>query len=144
MTSVFWEGAKEFQRAMDETIAKQAAAAREALALSAHEVEKQVKQQLTTTSHAKGEPTPSAPGEPPSLVSGKLRQSVTVDGPKTVGPNSWEAKVGPTMIYGRIQELGGDTGRGGATHLPPRPYVMPGLQAAKDFMVEAFRKAWKW
>jgi phage gpG-like protein len=144
VTSVFWEGAKEFQRAMDETIAKQAAAAREALALSAHEVERQAKEELSIGSHAKGEPTTSPPGEPPDLVGGKLRQSVTVKGPTPAGKNSWEAQIGPTMIYGRIQELGGDTGRDGMTYLPPRPYMTPALQAAKDFMAAAFRKAWKW
>lgn len=144
MTEVFWQGAKEFQRALDGAVAKQAAASRAALALCAHEVEKQAKRQLTTSSHAKGTPTPSAPGEPPSLVTGKLRQGVNVDGPKQVGPNSWEAQVGPTTVYGRIQELGGNTGRGHTTHLPPRPYMAPALLKAKDFMVETFRKAWSW
>jgi phage gpG-like protein len=144
VTEVFWQGAKEFQRAMDEAIAKQAAAAREALILSAHEVERQAKAELSLGSHAKGEPTTSPPGEPPDLVSGKLRQSITVKGPTAVGANSWEAQVGPTMVYGRIQELGGDTGRDGATYLPPRPYMMPALNAAKDFMIAAFKKAWSW
>lgn len=142
MTEVFWQGAKEFQRAMDTVIAKQAAASRDALTLSAHEIEKQAKQQLSLGSHAKGEPTSSSPGEPPSLVTGKLRQSISVNGPKPVGANSWEAKVGPTIVYGRIQELGGDTWNGGV--LPPRPYMKPALQAAKQFMQDAFRKAWSW
>lgn len=144
MTEVFWRGAKEFQRAMDGVIVKQAAAAREALALSAHEVEKQAKAELSLGSHAKGEPTNAPPGEPPDLVSGKLRQSVRVDGPRTVGKNSWEAQVGPTVIYGRIQELGGITGRGHAALLPPRPYMKPALDAAASFIRETFRKAWKW
>lgn len=142
MTSVFWEGAKEFQKAMDDIIAKQSAAAREALVLSAHEVERQAKEELSLGSHEKGQPTNAPPGEPPDLVSGKLRQSITVKGPTPVGTNSWEAQIGPTVIYGRIQELGGDTGRDGAAHLPPRPYMKPALDAAKDFITAAFRKAW--
>lgn len=33
------------------------------------------------------------------------------------------AEVGTDVIYARIHQLGGDTGRGHATHLPARPYL---------------------
>lgn len=141
---IFWEGLTEFQRALDAVVARQLAASREALALSAHEVERQAKAQLSQTSHQKGTQTPAPPGSPPSLVSGKLRQSITVKGPTAAGPGSWEARIGPTAIYGRIQELGGNTGRGHATYLPPRPYMKPALEASQEFIAEAFRKAWSY
>jgi phage gpG-like protein len=31
------------------------------------------------------------------------------------------------VVYSRIQELGGRTGRNHATYLPPRPYMRPAL-----------------
>lgn len=89
-----------------------------AVARAAHVGERAIKQQLTTSSHPRGTPTPSAPGEPPSLVTGSLRRSVqVVIYPAAITPY---ADVGPTMIYGRVQELGG-----GWSNLPARPYVAP-------------------
>lgn len=99
-----------------------ARAAADAMALGA---EREIKKTLRTSSHAKGTPTPSSPGSPPSLVSGSLRRSVKAARPVQVGAARWEAKTRPTIIYGRIHELGGVTGRGHATRLPARPYVAP-------------------
>ena len=39
---------------------------------------------------------------------GDLRRSITVEGPYPTGEHSWGAEVGPTTIYGRQRELGGD------------------------------------
>lgn len=39
---------------------------------------------------------------------GDLRRSIQVDGPTPVGAHGWEARVGPTTVYGRQRELGGD------------------------------------
>ena len=39
---------------------------------------------------------------------GDLRRSITVEGPVQVAEHSWHAKVGPTTVYGRQRELGGD------------------------------------
>jgi len=86
---------------------------------------------LRTYSHPFGTPTPSPPGHPPALVTGHL-----VRGIKDAGPH-WESQyvvtgsVGPTAVYARIQEKGGITGRGYATHLPPRPYVGPTTRIMK-------------
>lgn len=84
-----------------------------------------VQQELAQSSHRKGTPTPSQPGNPPSWVSGTLARSIRFTPPVMAGPGRWTASVGGTVIYARIQELGGDTGRGGATHLPARPYLRP-------------------
>jgi len=85
--------------------------------------QREVQSQLGTSSHAKGEPTPSAPGSPPALVSGQLRRSVMI---KPAGSAHYQ--VGGTTVYARIQELGGQAGRDHASTLPPRPYLAPALK----------------
>ena len=100
------------------------AAATQSVTLAAHLVERHTKDQLRTSSHPAKTPTPSTPGEPPSLVTGNLMRSVSVT---SFGES---ALVGPTAIYGRIQELGGAAGRGHHVHLPARPYLKPGTQDA--------------
>lgn len=93
-----------------------AAAAMAAVAMAA------VQRELGRTSHDPGTLTPSQPGEPPSLITGQLRRSVIM---KPKGPG--HVQVGATTVYARIQELGGWTGRGHATYLPPRPYLKAAL-----------------
>lgn len=73
--------------------------------------------------HPPGTPTPSPPGEPPAKISGDLLRSVVGSPVERTGEWTWRAWVGPTSVYGRIQELGGVSGRGHRTHLPPRPYL---------------------
>lgn len=114
------------------------AAAAAALAMG-EVVEREMRAQLSKTSHAPGTPTPSEPGEPPSMVSGDLRDSVIV---KEVAPGY--VQVGATTLYARIQQLGGMSGRGRATQTPARPYLEPTLensalqarQAAIEVLVE--------
>lgn len=73
-----------------------------------------------------GGPAPSPPGSPPARRSGDLQDSVVVlPGVETVGYA--EAIMGPDIVYGRIHELGGDTGRNHATHLDKRPYLTPSV-----------------
>lgn len=97
---------------------------------------------LTTTSHAPGTPTPSSPGEPPSLITGRLRGSMEVEPPQQVGDARWEARTGPTAVYGRIQELGGICGAGHRTHLPPRPYLAPAFAASLPRAGQIVADAW--
>lgn len=80
--------------------------------------------ELSRTSHAAGTPTPSAPGNPPSLISGALRGSVYPDPPMVHGYRA-TIKVGGRTVYARIQEFGGQAGRNHASTLPPRPYLSP-------------------
>ncbi|MFI8459023.1 hypothetical protein [Kitasatospora sp. NPDC085464] len=116
----------------------------EAATLFAHAVERQ----LTRRSHERGTPTPSRPGEPPAMVtpstSRSLHNSLTVVGPIAAGPGEWLAVTGPTAAYARIQELGGVTGRGHATTLPPRPYMRAAYdEVAHDPALRgAFIRAW--
>ncbi|MEU1800906.1 hypothetical protein [Streptomyces sp. NPDC019937] len=120
-------------------------ASRTATAHASHLVEAAIKEQLSKSSHRRGTPTPSSPGDPPSLVTGTLRRSITVAGPHPLGMGVWEARIGPTAVYGRIQELGGVTGRGGATALPPRPYVAPAYErvVATGALAAVYHQAWR-
>ncbi|MFI1165657.1 hypothetical protein ACH4UM_19080 [Streptomyces sp. NPDC020801] len=120
-------------------------ATRTATAQASHLLEAEIKKTLTTTSHQRGTPTPSAPGEPPSLVTGTLRRSITVDGPHPLGLGRWDAQIGPTAVYGRIQEVGGVTGRGDATVLPPRPYLQPSFErlATSGALSQIYHSAWR-
>jgi hypothetical protein len=99
---------------------------------------------LVRYSHAPGTKTPSPPGQPPALMTGELRRSITC----TQGPSSGTygvSQVAPHTIYARIQEYGGHIYpkrvrylrwvEDGQVHfskhvyLPPRPYLRP---AARD------------
>lgn len=137
-------GTAKFVAALDAIVKANDAATRAATAKGAHLIEAETKKQLTSSSHPKGTPTPSSPGEPPSLVTGQLRRSIRVQGPAQVAPATYEARIGPTAVYGRIQELGGVTGRGHATTLPARPYLAPALEAliASGRLSAAYTEAW--
>jgi phage gpG-like protein len=132
-------GVSEFKDAIDAHIARQMVATREAVAKGAHTIEAKAKDELATSSHPKGTPTPSQPGEPPSLISGSLRRSVRVQGPTGDG-KTFIASVGPSMVYGRIQELGGTAGHG--NRLPPRPYMKPAVEKSAAELLALFREAW--
>jgi hypothetical protein len=85
---------------------------------------------------------------------GDLRRSITVDGPVETGDDSWEAQVGPTVVYGRQRELGGAIYPQSASRLRfekfghvyyrwrvyqlPHPYLKPGEEAAMP-AIEAVR-----
>ena len=101
--------------------------------------------ELSRSSHSAGTKTPANPGQPPSLITGRLRQSVRVTRLARTGSGQWTATVGATTVYARIQELGGDTGKGHRTHLPPRPYVRPAEDKwtlkARESAIAAFTKA---
>ncbi|MFD0393333.1 hypothetical protein ACFQ3Z_15995 [Streptomyces nogalater] len=77
-------------------------------------------------------------------MTGTLRRSITVKGPAPLGTGRWAASIGPTAVYGRIQELGGVTGRGGATELPPRPYVRPAYErlVRTGVLTRLYSSAW--
>lgn len=107
-------------------------------------IEQLVKLYLRTYTHPAGTKTPSPPGGPPALVTGNLRRSWRNIGPHPgLKPFTVEGGGGPTAVYARIQELGGQVTQlrtrmvhspGGTSHaesfvhqfrLPRRPYVRP-------------------
>jgi hypothetical protein len=140
--SVVLVGVHEFAHALEKLVAEADTAARVATATGGHEIEREAKRQLGLKSHQAGTETPSEPGEPPALVTGTLRRSIHVEGPHPEGFGGWVVRVGPTVIYGRIQELGGDAGRGHAARLPARPYMKPAFEAVTPRLGEIYRAAW--
>ncbi len=135
------EGIRALQTALAAAAVRADAVTREATVAAASVYERSIKEELRKSSHPKRTPTPSAPGEPPSLVSGNLMRSVAVYGP-TGGAGVYVAEIGPSAIYGRIQELGGVTGRGYRTQLPARPYVHPGAEKARTEVHGMYLTAW--
>ena len=51
--------------------------------------------------------TPAAPGRPPAMITGRLRDSVIMLGPASGGEGIGFSSVMPTVIYACVQELGG-------------------------------------
>lgn len=117
------------------------AASERATTTGLHLLERDTKKTLTTYSHPRGTPTPAPPGQPPALVTGTLRRSVTVRGPNTLG-RTVTGEVGPTVVYSRIQELGGRAGRGHRATLPPRPYVLPTVLGDLPMLHRIYRTEW--
>lgn len=80
-------------------------------------------------------------GEPLHFRTGRLFASVeqTYFSPGAVA----QAHVAPTIVYARIQELGGISGKDYRSKLPPRPYVAPSVEASMDLFeddaIEAIR-----
>lgn len=106
-------------------------------------LEREEKATLRLRSHRRGTVTPSPPGEPPAKISGHLARSVKGRGPRMVRRGVWLAEVGPTAVYSRIQELGGDTGRNHRTHLPARPFVKPTTRAQMRRIHDLYKHAWR-
>lgn len=132
-----------FAAAMDEVAAitgRIQAVSPQGLMRAAHFVEAAAKRLLSLTSHSAGTPTPSLPGQPPSLISGALRRSVQVQGPTQDG-DDWKVTVGPTIVYGRIQELGGRAGNGAI--LPSRPYMAPAWAALPARLQSIMEDTWR-
>lgn len=118
-------------------------AARAAAEAMAAVMEQATKAQLSLSSHAPRTQTPAPPGAPPSLISGQLRRSVRRTSSMATGVASWETRVGGTTVYARIQELGGLSGPGHRTRLPPRPYLRPALAMSWGKLQEAAQAAFR-
>lgn len=133
-------GLSAFESALTDWIAKKLIGSRIGVELSAEKLQEETRRLLTYQSHAKGTPTPSAPGQPPAKISGDLSESVSIQGPHPI-PDGFEARVGGTTAYARIQELGGTAGNG--ARLPARPYLSPALDNVKDDIAVIFYTAWQ-
>ena len=142
MTTLVWRGAKEWDAAMQRLVTRAGQSCRRGANNAARLVASETKKTLTTTTHKKGTPTPSRPGEPPSLVTGTLRRGVIIVPAVPQGSTAYVAKVGPTSVYARVQELGGDTG---TTVLPARPYLQPTVErlVGSGALWAAFASGWE-
>lgn len=123
--TLHWSGVSEFDKALQRYVDRASQSARRGANNAAKLVASETKKTLTRTTHRQGTPTPSRPGEPPSLVTGTLRRGVIIVAATQVSRTGWVAKVGPTSVYARVQELGGDTG---TAVLPARPYLTPTVE----------------
>lgn len=86
-------------------------------------------------------PPASPEGEPPAWRTGYLHDTVYMRVLATDG--GWQARVYPSTVYARIQELGGMAGRDHRSYLPPRPYVEPGLDASFQRVGDIMTAAWR-
>nr|WP_202446857.1 hypothetical protein [Streptomyces sp. SID5468] len=114
----------------------------EALSTAQSVVAGRARAHLSRYSHQPDTPTPSPPGQPPALVTGRLRGSFDLAGPTSEGTGVWTSVMGPNTAYARIQELGGTAGHGAV--LPARPYLRPTADEAMHdpHITGIFARAW--
>jgi len=136
------EAGDALRRLADKADGEGGRAAAEAMAAAGQD---EIRRKLGQRSHARGTPTPSAPGTPPARISGRLQGSIGTTSPQG-GGGVWTAYVGPRgVVYAAIQQHGGVAGRNHAAHLPPRPYM--GVDAAMARISQAgatafYRAVW--
>lgn len=118
------EGVAEYKAGLRAMLARLDIASRTATREAAETLQSRIREVLHETEHPPHTPTVSQPGTPPSWVTGRLSNSVHIEGPLLETTRRWTCRVGPTAVHGRIQELGGHSGRP-RVYLPPRPYVTP-------------------
>lgn len=124
MTELRWD-AGAFNAALDAMADRADAATRQAVTDGAALIERRMKQ------NSSGRPGPN-------VQSGAHRRSIVTEGPSRVG-NTWEARIGPTMIYSRRLELGGGNWPAGLKF----PYAEPAIEWARNGPIgEVFRRHW--
>lgn len=106
-------------------------------------VARQGRRELSRKAHPPHTRTPSFPGEPPAMVTGVMRDRWVMRPVRRI--RRWRAvgEVGTNVPQSRIQELGGRTGAGHRTKLPPRPYLAPAVRAKRDDIRQAFRRRYE-
>lgn len=138
------QGADQLAAALDRMMLRVRTATRAGAKEATRTVQRRAFVELSRYSHPPGTPTPSPPGQPPARISGYLRGSLSPTGPYPTG-GGFGAKLGPTAVYSRIQELGGQAGRNHSVTLPPRPYMRPtrARVLADGSLRRAFVGAWR-
>ena len=61
------------------------------------------------------------------VVTGRLRSSITAIPTQKEG-NTYFSKIGTNVVYGRIHEYGGLTGRNHSVNMPKRPFMRPAVE----------------
>jgi phage gpG-like protein len=119
-----------------------------------------VKAMLSLSTHQAGSRTPSAPGQPPSLITGTLRRSFTRTPPRMAGAGNAYCLVGSKIIYAAVHEHGpvtitairfpqlgnpeaGFFGR--SVVIPRRPYIAPAMKRLEDsgMLRRVTEEAWR-
>jgi hypothetical protein len=122
------EGVSGFEAGIEAMIVAVDAATRLSVTAGAHLIEANAKAQM------------NGPG--PNVRTGTLRRSIGVIDTVSLGRGIWKSRIAPTVIYGRIQELGGYAGINHSAYLRPRPYMQPGLNKSIPQLEGVFRAAW--
>lgn len=113
----------------------------EATQAAAHEAAEDVREAIQDNLRRSHYPPASEPGEPPAWRTGYLHDSVYVRVLSTEG--GWQARIYPSTVYARIQELSGRAGREHRSFLPARPYVSPARDATIPRVGQRFADAWR-
>jgi hypothetical protein len=132
------EGADQLKTALADWRKRTEDATQDALKASSTVVQDQIQGNLIRRFY----PPSSPPGEPPASRTGYLFDRVLKRFDGQISAGVYKARVFPSTVYARIQELGGVTGRGHRTRLPPRPYVQPAVDAVRDRVRQLFIDAW--
>ena len=133
-------GVREWGRATEHLLGKLERATMRGIDDGLGMIEREEKVQLRKRTHPLGTPSPSPPGEPPALVTGHMRASWRTNNARQVGAHRFRGHGGNTTVQARIQELGGRTGAGHRTRLPPRPYLAPAVHAKRREIHEGFKR----
>lgn len=106
-------------------------------------IERQGRRELSRKSHAPGTRTPSLPGEPPAMITEKMRDRWRRRAAHRVRRWRVAGEIGNATAQSRIQEKGGRAGAGHRAKLPPRPYLAPAVRAKRDDIHRAFRRRYE-
>jgi hypothetical protein len=143
---VVWTGSREFSAALDRWVAREAAASRVAVNRASMALIRNAKKRATGPARtAKAGTVGARPGQGPGVVTGRLRNSITVTSKGPVGATGYQATVAPTVKYARRLELGfkGSDSLGRVYNQPPYPFMGP---AMRDLMAgeaqRIFTEAW--
>lgn len=112
-------------------------ASRKALEEILNRVARQERTLLSLGYHPPGTKTGSVPPSPPWRISGAFVRSVGIGDPRLsfgLRGLSWRGTVGANIVYARIHEKGGWTGKGHRTYLPPRPHLEPAWKIVRPGM----------
>lgn len=144
--SIVWTGEREFAAHLHALTVKMETASRVAVDRSSMVLIREAKRNASGPPRlAKNGTKGARPGEGPGVVTGRLRNSITVIERGPAGRFGWQAKVGPTVIYARRLELGftGTDSLGRHYNQPPYPFMAPAFKTLMAGEAERiFREAW--
>lgn len=157
--AVHWEvDASEWIDQMDDVIRKLLDVTDRVVDVSLSAIQTSAQDMLTDYTHPRGTPTTSPRGGPPALVSGNLRRSIKTRRDYSGDVGVYAGLVGPTIVYGRIQELGGvihptkgvflwwksQDGWHRATEvtIPARPYMWFAVEGNRAAIMNNFVRSW--
>lgn len=103
-------------------------------------IAREEKSLLRRRSHLPGTPTPSAPGQPPAMISGHLSGSWVTRSTRRIRAHVVHGEAGPSAVQARIQQYGGVTGAGHRTRLPARPYLSVAIDNRRLDVHEGFKR----